>query len=454
MIKNILVLFCLGAIPVAAQINSPKTAARPRVVIVPSADAVAGGQPAPQQTPMPRVSPTPQSSPTPNNPRVVIVPSAPATSPTPTISPTPTAQPTAAPSNQFPTNSAYPVYSQKNYLNLGQFKQRLAEAKRFLQSRPQTIALTDDKGKLLNTTVTLALFDTRNNQALTASLPKETFLTLNQESYAVTSTGKYVRVRTLRANGVNTAVLVLDDQNQPLVPLLAQYPIEKNGKFTEMAYYTSAHPTLVSPETARAGQVYIRSVLETAIKNLRARGKFISPAVAHEAEKLCLVEHVDHQRFLSENRSALYNEIFTLFALNEGGTYRFAVSTAGAGGLVQMIPATYRMVRSMHPTVPLMPDFVEGMRNHPNAMLAMLLYMQDTYSDLIANETISNALADGTATDGELMAAGYNSNPARLHLYIRRGGANWRNLIPRETQMYLQIQKSIEATVIPLPPVK
>ncbi len=443
-------MLCLGAIQVAAQTNSPKISARPRVVIVPLVDAV-DGQAVPQQTPTPRATP----SPTPGNPRVVIVPSAPASSPAPTpmISPTPTAQPTITP-NQFPTNSAYPVYAQKNYLNLGQFKQRLAEAKRFLQSRPQTIALTDDKGKLINTTVTLALFDTRSNQSLTASLPKETFLTLNQESYAVTSTGKTVRVRTLRANGVNTAVLVLDDQNQPLVPLVAQYPIEKNGKFAEMAYYTSAHPTLVSPETARGGQVYIRSVLETAIKNLRARGKFISPAVAHEAEKLCLVEHVDHQRFLNENRSALYNEIFTLFALNEGGTYRYAVSTAGAGGLVQMIPATYRMVRNMHPTVPLMPDFVEGMRNHPNAMLAMLLYMQDTYSDLIANETIANALADGTATDGELMAAGYNSNPARLHLYIKRGGANWRNLIPRETQMYLQIQKSIEATVIPLPPVK
>ena len=31
-----------------------------------------------------------------------------------------------------------------------------------------------------------------------------------------------------------------------------------------------------------------------------------------------------------------------------------------------------------------MPDFVEGMRNHVNASQAMLLYMQMTWNDLIA----------------------------------------------------------------------
>lgn len=339
-------------------------------------------------------------------------------------------------------------------LNYGEIRSRITEAKRLLQARPTAIAMVDDKNNLLNSAVTLAILDPRTKAMDTVTLPKETFLTLNQESLFFTSAGKQVRLRTIRANGVNTAVTVFDQTSQPLVPLVVQYPVERGGKFYEMAYYISAHPALVSAETARAGQLYVRAKLETALKSLRARGKFISPAVVAEAEKLCLVEHVDHQRFRTENRAQLYEEIFTLFALNEGNTYRYAVSTAGAGGLVQMIPSTYRMVRAMHPTVPLMPDFVEGMRNHDNATQAMLLYMQDTYGDLISNQTISNALASGIATDGELMAAGYNSNPARLHLYIRRGGANWRNLIPRETQMYLQIQKSIESTITFLPPVK
>jgi hypothetical protein len=44
-----------------------------------------------------------------------------------------------------------------------------------------------------------------------------------------------------------------------------------------------------------------------------------------------------------------------------------------------------------------------------------------------------------------LIAAGYNSNPAKLAGYIRRGGAAWRTLIPRETQIYLQIYQSMES---------
>jgi len=81
------------------------------------------------------------------------------------------------------------------------------------------------------------------------------------------------------------------------------------------------------------------------------------------------------------------------------------------------------------------------MRNHVNALQAMLLYMQDTWNDLAANEDVQYALSAKLATQTELLAAGYNSNAARLPLYIRRGGAGWRTLIPRETQIYLQIYK-------------
>jgi len=47
-----------------------------------------------------------------------------------------------------------------------------------------------------------------------------------------------------------------------------------------------------------------------------------------------------------------------------------------------------------------------------------------------------------------LMAAGYNSNPARLAGYIGRGGIGWTSLIPRETQIYLQIYSALERAVV------
>jgi hypothetical protein len=105
------------------------------------------------------------------------------------------------------------------------------------------------------------------------------------------------------------------------------------------------------------------------------------------------------------------------------------------------------MVRSWHPNVPLIPDFVEGMRNHVNASQAMLLYMQRTWNDLIANSTVAYAHSSGIATQEQLMAAGYNSNPAKLAGYINRGGQNWTSLIPRETKIYLQIYDSLQKSV-------
>ena len=77
----------------------------------------------------------------------------------------------------------------------------------------------------------------------------------------------------------------------------------------------------------------------------------------------------------------------------------------------------------------------------------MLLYMQDTWNDLAANEDVRYVLNAKLATEWELMAAGYNSNAAKLPGYIQRGGSAWRTLIPRETQIYLQIYKSFDSLV-------
>jgi len=249
----------------------------------------------------------------------------------------------------------------------------------------------------------------------------------------------------LRANGVNTAVSIFDNQNRSLAPLVVEFPIERFGKFREMAYYTSAHPVLLSPDLSQAGQNYVSSMIDLAAKRVRDRNVPIGQNIVDMAKRLCIIEHVDHDRFRNENRIALFDEIYSLYALNELDTYRYSVSSAGAGGMVQMIPWAYQLERQRHPGVGLNPDFVLGMRNHGNALEAMLLYMQDTWNDLTANEDVQYAMSTKLASPSELMAAAYNSNAAKLPGYIRRGGASWRTLIPRETQMYLQIYQSFDS---------
>ncbi|MGH9929951.1 MAG: hypothetical protein ACREA9_12110 [Pyrinomonadaceae bacterium] len=336
-----------------------------------------------------------------------------------------------------------PLGAPSRILSPPQIQSRIAEAERLLKSRPLQTAKNSPSIDL----VTLAALDRNVSRIHLITIYKETFLTKGSEITAPSSLGATLNIRVLRANGVNTAVAIFDSQGRSLVPLVVEFPIEKGGVFREMAYYTSAHPALLSPDLSRSGRAYVHRMIDLAAKRLREKGIFVSPQIIDVAERLCLVEHVDHERFRSENRLALFDEVYSLFALNEPDTYRYAVSSAGAGGMVQMIPWAYNLVKQRHPGVGLTPDFVAGMRNHGNALQAMLLYMQDTWNDLAANEDVQYALDAKLATQTELLAAGYNSNAARLPLYIRRGGASWKTLIPRETQIYLQIYKTLEALV-------
>src|SRR5205823_5611998 len=180
---------------------------------------------------------------------------------------------------------------------------------------------------------------------------------------------------------------------------------------------------------------YVTTMLETAAKHLADNGVSISRDIVQIAEHLVLVEHTDHRRFLNEDRAAIYPEILSLYALNQGDTFRYSVSSAGAGGMIQMIPRTYEGIRAHHQGVKLDTDFVNGMQNHANALKAMLLYLNDTWHYLEKNDEVQSALRTGVATKSELLAAGYNSNPMRLPTYLKNGGASWRSLIPAETQM-------------------
>jgi hypothetical protein len=160
-----------------------------------------------------------------------------------------------------------------------------------------------------------------------------------------------------------------------------------------------------------------------------------------------VVEHADHKRFLNESRPDISREVLALYALNRGDTYRYSVSSAGAGGMIQMIPKTYQAIREHHPNVSLDADFVSGMQNHENALKAMLLYINDTWNFLQNQDEVQQALVSGSATKTELLAAGYNSNPYKLPSYLSNGGNGWRSLIPAETQMYLAIYQSVDSTV-------
>ncbi len=274
-------------------------------------------------------------------------------------------------------------------LSFREIKSKIAEAKRQMQTRPLTIASVNTP--MSGESVRIAFHDWDTGEVDYAVITKESFLSRTTEKIVSSEAGKQLRIRTIRGNGVNTPVVLIDTKGEAHLPLLVQYPVVREGKFIETAYYMSTHPGIVNPEVVNAGRLYVRNIIEIARERLLEKGITVAPKIADIAERLATVEHVDHLRFRTEPHSKIYDDIFTLYALNEGQTYRYSVSSAGAGGMVQMIPSTYRMVRSWHPNIPLTPDFVEGMRNHANAAQAMLLYMNRTWADLIKSPTVMDA---------------------------------------------------------------
>lgn len=398
-----------------------------------------------------------QPIPTPS--RVVVTSTIPPTQPVRT--PTPVPRPAATPIIVGGPMGGSPAAGQSSNLNykglsFSQIKSKLAEARRYLTARPLTIASSEPTGALpiaQTSIIRVAFYDNKTRQIDSYVLSKDQFLEHGLATTVITASGRQYISRTIRGNGVNTPLVITDQNGQNQLPLMVQYPRETRGVMTEMAYYVSSHPELTTPEVVNAGRFYVRNTIDTARQQLQSKGYLIQPKIADIAERLATVEHVDSLRFRTEYHPNIYNDIFTLYALNEGQTYRYSVSSAGAGGMIQMIAPTYRMVRARHPNAALMPDFVEGMRNHVNAAQAMLLYMQMTWNDLVASPTINSAMQSGIATQEQLMAAGYNSNPSKLARYIDRGGAGWTSLIPRETQMYLQVWSSLERAV-PMTPRK
>ena len=438
----------VSALGVRAQTAAPPTVyTRPRLVGVSQQQQPSQGAAPAAQTAAPRPSAT--QTPAPANPAPQQATQAPATNAAPAqnASPSPSQNAAPAPSPSAPGAvqlvAPYVPLQPARPLSVNKFREHVAEAQRLLKSRLTLTAMTPNTAF-----VTIAALEHDSSKVHLLSVPKETFLTRGAEVVLTTAQGLNVRLQVVRPNYVNTAVVLSEAATgRQLTPLLVQYPIEKFGSFREMAYYTSAHPALLSPEVVKQGQGYVHTMLDLAAQRLKDRGKVISPTLLDIAERLCVVEHVDHDRYRREDRNALFSEVYGLYALNQLDTFRYSVSSAGAGGMVQMIPSTYQMMRSAHPGVGLNPDFVAGMRNHGNALEAMLLYMQDTWDGLALNQDVLDALANHDATQAELVAAGYNSNPARLPLYLRRGGPAWRTLIPRETQMYLQIYQSLEGLV-------
>ncbi|MDD5251613.1 MAG: transglycosylase SLT domain-containing protein [Patescibacteria group bacterium] len=241
------------------------------------------------------------------------------------------------------------------------------------------------------------------------------------------------KVRVTLSSGLLSRYAV-DDGKSVVVGLI--YPLlEEKGKgknayleATEIVYvpYSSA---LRTPEVLAAGSDYLSFRIQDAMADLRAKG---TRSVAHPdrllvdvidpylVKSVMIIEHTNQRQLLSLD--APESEVAYFLArlgLNGEAAYDQAVSSAGAAGLVQFIPSTYKRLVATRPDLGLIASFEVGMADHRNAIKAEIAYLDASLADM--PESLQAACLADPVKASEILAAAYNGGSVR----VRRAYALW-----------------------------
>jgi len=216
--------------------------------------------------------------------------------------------------------------------------------------------------------------------------------------------------------------------------------------FTEVVY-TAYTPEIDTWQVRKAGLDYVAEQIELARRDLEARkvnligfdGPDDDIMLPEVALVLSIIEHIDPVRFKNcgdDDKIALVHEVLTVIGANTTNAYAYSKSPAGARGLFQLVPDTYKRLRHKYPQAGLKKDFVLGCIDHLNAAKASLLLFGSDLADL-PSERLSAIRKDARAA-GMYLAAAYNCGAGRVGKSARKCGNEWACLLPEETKIYLK----------------
>ena len=242
-------------------------------------------------------------------------------------------------------------------------------------------------------------------------------------------------VKLVRFNGVNSLYQVNKPQGGVVVGLKYFITPTESGSVEQIkndaygALYTPYSSALNTPEVAKYGNDYIQNLinkvatdfntLPSTYDNTKTITQAIDPALIRA---LLYAEHMDTNSFLAtKDTQSLIDKINVLFAVNEGDTYRYSVSSANARGLAQFIPSTYKGLVAGHPDANLVEDFVLGMNDHENSVKSMYLLLDEYIKGVYLRATDSFIPAHAF----DYGAAAYNGGVYRISQAAKQFGATW-----------------------------
>jgi hypothetical protein len=253
-------------------------------------------------------------------------------------------------------------------------------------------------------------------------------------------------VTKIRNNGVGSRFEVTYPKNMVVLALRTRVKSGENSH--KEVVYTPYSPGIDTWAVRRAGLAYLTRQIELARKDLRVKnvrlsafeGLLADGMPTHEVSLvLSIIEHIDPARFKhcrEGEEAALVREVLTIIGANTTRAYAYSKSPAGARGLFQFIPKTYRRLQERYPEAGLVESFVSGCSDHVNAAKASLLLFDSDLADL-PKEWLSQARRN-VRTIGTYLAAAYNCGAKRVGESARACGDEWTCRLPEETKIYLK----------------
>jgi len=264
----------------------------------------------------------------------------------------------------------------------------------------------------------------------------------------ITSTGcatNGFEVKKSHGTGVGSRFEVTYPENMAVLALRTTVRSGPNS-FKEVVY-TPYSPGIDTWQVRRAGLDYLVQQIDLAHQDLKARnvsltgfdGLSANTMASDVSLVLSIIEHIDPVRFKNcpqGEENALVHEVLTIVGANTAEAYAYSKSSAGARGLFQLIPDTYRRLREKYPRAGLMKDFVSGSLDHGNAAKASMLLFDSDLADL-PRERMAD-MRQNIRAIGTYLAAAYNCGAGRVQKSARVCGDNWTCRLPEETKLYLK----------------
>jgi hypothetical protein len=240
-------------------------------------------------------------------------------------------------------------------------------------------------------------------------------------------------IEVARVNGVNSEYLLTDPARGIIVANTACIlkATSASAYTLQPVVYTPYSAALHTASMVNWGKDYLDTVVDEVYEELRAKDvrsrEFPDRRIVDVIDKdvvktIAIIEHAD-VAVMANNPVRTVEAFFVTIAGNDTDTYAYSRSSAGALGLVQFIPSTYKFVVEKRPELQFIRDFETGMRNPANAIKAQIGYLDILIAEI--PEITSATLAANRARANEYLVASYNGGSGR----VRRAIDDWDNAI-------------------------